>query len=96
MNVLNLSAIAKNTSIFNETNPFADMRTWVEKRPVVRNAHLVVFSQRVRFFADMRTTSPLRGDALSAIPPAVGYVRRSARIPRTIISTANGAAGEPP
>ena len=79
MSVLNLSTMIEKANVFKVTPHFADMRTTVVPRPVVRNNRLLVFPQRVRFFADMRTTSPLRGDALSAIPQrAEGRATRSA------------------
>lgn len=63
-----LSSNAKTASICNDIPNIADIRTCIIADTDVREPQNIQFSQRVGVFADIRTSPPLRGDALSAIP----------------------------
>lgn len=62
------SSKAKTLCVFNDILNIADIRTRVIADTNVREVQNIQSSQRLGVFADIRTTPPLRGDALSAIP----------------------------
>lgn len=63
-----LSSKAKTASVYNAIPNIADIRTPIIADTDVRERQNAQPSQRVGVFADIRTSPPLRGDALSAIP----------------------------
>ncbi|OSI68689.1 hypothetical protein BSZ22_05755 [Bradyrhizobium canariense] len=63
-----LSSKARIMNVYNNIPNIADIRTRTIADTNVREARNIQFSQKVGVFADSRTTPPLRGDALSAIP----------------------------
>lgn len=68
MSAIQPSSKAKTMSAYNNIQNIADIGTRVIADTDVREPQNVQFSQRVGVFADNRTSPPLRGDALSAIP----------------------------
>lgn len=68
MSAIQLSSKAEMMSVYNNIPNIADIRTRVIADTDVRESQNIQFSQRVGVFADIRTSPPLRGDALSAIP----------------------------
>lgn len=68
MMVAQLSPNAKTLNTYNNIPNIADIRTRIIADINVREAENLQSSQAIGVFADIRTTPPLRGDALSAIP----------------------------